>query len=294
MKKTYNLFWTGLLVVSLLLAGCQQPTSNIPADPVEAIKTIADKQKDIKSQHLDLSIDLGLQADGFQTDSSTASIAALFKNFKASVTATGDVDGAKNDFQFNGSADLGPFTAFLAQGEDKLTFDLVKVGDTLYSRAAGQDWSSSPFSASTSDQGNSNESSNNVSPAQLSELLKKTTKAERLGDESIDGTDSYHFKVTLDPVALINELSTMAAAADPSAKVDQQQLDEAQKLLKDSAVDVEVWVGKSDLFVRQEKIHLNFNLKDIPDQPGASALIDLLINAKISKINEPVTITAPQ
>jgi hypothetical protein len=41
-------------------------------------------------------------------------------------------------------------------------------------------------------------------------------------------------------------------------------------------------------------VHFNMNMKDIPDQPGASALIDLTLQDTMSKINQPVTITAPK
>ncbi|HZY41522.1 MAG TPA: hypothetical protein VFF59_05925, partial [Anaerolineae bacterium] len=75
--------------------------------------------------------------------------------------------------------------------------------------------------------------------------------------------------------------------------IDQAQLDEAKKFLKDSVVIVEVWVGKQDLFIRQQKIVFNLNVTEIPDQPGAKANIDLSLTTKTSKINEPVTITAP-
>jgi len=64
--------------------------------------------------------------------------------------------------------------------------------------------------------------------------------------------------------------------------------------LKDSTLDIELWAGKSDLLLRQVKAHFNLNMKDIPDQPGASALIDFLLTDTASKVNQPVTITAPQ
>jgi hypothetical protein len=46
--------------------------------------------------------------------------------------------------------------------------------------------------------------------------------------------------------------------------------------------------------LRQVKAHFNLNMKDIPDQPGASALVDFLLTDTASKVNQPVTITAPQ
>ena len=100
--------------------------------------------------------------------------------------------------------------------------------------------------------------------------------------------------MTLNPVDLINQIAQLAKSTDRAATIDQAQLDEAAKLLKDSTFDLEIWAGKSDLLIRQEKVHVNVNLKDIPDQPGATALFDLSLVAKIGNINTPVTISAPK
>ncbi|HTP11437.1 MAG TPA: hypothetical protein VMP08_24460, partial [Anaerolineae bacterium] len=73
-----------------------------------------------------------------------------------------------------------------------------------------------------------------------------------------------------------------------------QTINEAKKLLANSVFEVEMWSGKLDLLTRQAKAHLNFNLNNIPDQPGATALIDLTLDTKASNVNQPVTITAPK
>jgi hypothetical protein len=296
--KTKKFVLIALLTVAvLILAACQQQGgASVPADPVEAVKLIADKQKDIKSEHLDVTLDLTLQLAGLDssTDPTAAQMSAMFKNFKASATLNGDVDSAQNNFQLSGSADLGPFTAMVAQGADKLTFDLVKVGDTMYSRALGKDWSSTNV-ASTGGASASTSISATQASAQLAEILKKAAKAEKLGDESIDGADSYHYKVTINPVDMLTQAANIAkSTGSASAQIDQAQIDQATALLKDSTIEVEMWVGKADLLIRQEKIHLNFNIKNIPGQTGASALLDLSILAKITKINQPLTITAPK
>jgi hypothetical protein len=46
--------------------------------------------------------------------------------------------------------------------------------------------------------------------------------------------------------------------------------------------------------LRQVKAHFNLNMKDIPDQPGASALVDFTLQNTSSNVNQPVTITAPE
>jgi hypothetical protein len=286
MKHRLHYLLFALIIGALVLAGCQQPGQSIPSDPVEAVKQIADKQNEVKSQHLDVTLDFTLNMDGLPADDPTA---VLLQNFEASLTLNGDVDSATQNFKFNGAADLGPLNAFLGQGGDKVEFDLVKVGDTLYSRLAGQDWSESPVDMSGSGNGGADAA---LDPERITQLLKKVARAERLGDESIDGVDTYHFKVNLDPVELVSEIASIAA--ETGSEVDTSQLDEANALLKDAVIEVEIWAGKADLLVRQEKIHFNLNLTEIPDSPGVSALIDLALTVKTSKLNESVNIAAPQ
>ena len=103
------------------------------------MKIIVDKQKEVTSEHIGLTLDLAIQATGLASDPnnpSTSMAAGFLKNFKGNVTVNGDVDSAKNDFNLSGSADIGALTAMLANGADKITFDLVKLGDKMYSRAS--------------------------------------------------------------------------------------------------------------------------------------------------------------
>jgi hypothetical protein len=299
--KTRNLLLMGLLLVSLVLTACQPKASNVPADPLAAIKIIADKQKEVVSEHADVTLALALQASGFKTNSTDPSagmITGLLKNFKANVAVGGDIDVAKSNFNLTGSLDLGALTALIAQGADKITFDVIKVGDKMYTRASvGKDnsWQeSNAGSASTSSATPSDASAQAL--AQLNEVLKKAAKAEKLGDESIGGVNSYHYKVTLDPIALIDQAVAVAAAnAKPGDKpTDPAQIQQAKDILKGAVIELEMWVGSEDLYVRQESLHLNLNLKNIPDNPDATVLVDLALKATFTNVNKPVTIVAPK
>ncbi|HJW83550.1 MAG TPA: hypothetical protein VJ754_04530 [Anaerolineae bacterium] len=291
MKRHTSALIAALLIAAALMAGCQQPGQSIASDPVQAVKDIVEKQAEIKTQHVDLTLDLKLKIEGLSSsDPSTAQTAALFRDFKASASAAGDVDNAKSDFSLKGTADLGMFTAFLLpEGVEKLEFELVKVGETMYSRLVGQEWNESPVETSTSGSG--------ASPAdvnkQLRDLLKKVAKAERLGDETIDGVGAYHFKVTLDAVELIAEAAKLAQQS--GGEVDQTQLAQASDLLKNSDLTLEMWVGKADLYIRQQILHLGLNLKNIPDAPPeATVNADINLTVKNSKLNEAVTISKPK
>ncbi len=292
--KTRNLLLIALLTASMFLTACQQKPGNVPADPVAAVKIIADKQKEVTTQHVDLTLNLSIQATGLKTDPSNpsaSSAAAFLKNFKANVTVGGDIDTAKSNFSLSGSADIGALTALLAQGADKLTFDLIKVDDTLYSRTGTDKWTSTPAGAKTS---STAAVTSTQAMAQIAEVIKKAAKAEKLGDESIGGTNTYHYKVTLDALALIDQALAVAAADPKATPPDPKQVQQAKDLLKDSVLELDMWVGQEDLYVRQETLHINLNLKNIPDNPGATVLVDFLLKATFSNINKPVTIVAPQ
>jgi hypothetical protein len=281
-----------LLLLTLVMTACQPQGSPVPQDPLEAVKTIADKQKEVKTQHMEMSLGLQLKLDGLSGDAAQG--AAMFKNFKGSVNLSGDVDSAKEDFALKGDVDLGPLTALLSGGEDKITFEAVKVGEKMYSKAnvgdKANEWNETDAPKATTEMTKSNP----LSPELVMGLLKQSSKAEKLADEKIGDTDTYHYKVTLDPAALLDSVSGLAAAAGSGSEIDQAQMDQAKQVLKGSTLDIELWAGKSDLLLRQVKVHFNMNMKDIPDQPGASALIDLTLQDTMSKINQPVTITAPK
>lgn len=281
-----------LLLLTLFVAACQPQGAAVPQDPLEAVKAISEKQKEIKTQHIDLTLALSLKLDGLTGDQAQA--AALFKNFKANANISGDVDSAKEDVALKGDLDLGALTAFIAQGEDKLTFEMVKVGEKIYAKTnvgdkAGQ-WNEQDAPKATTE----NTDKNPLNPEMLSNLLKQSSKAEKLADEKVGDVDTYHYKVTLNPEALIDSIAQLAKSSGSGGTVDEAQLAEAKKYLKDAVLEVEMWAGKQDLLVRKTTVHFNLNLKDVPDMQGATALIDLQVTDTATKINEPVTITAPK
>src|SRR5512134_806837 len=121
-----------LLLLTLFVAACQPQGLPVPQDPLEAVKTIADKQKEVKSQHIDLNLALNLKVNGLTGDQ--AQVAGFVKDFKANANISGDVDSAKEDFALKGDLDIGPLTTMITQGADKLTFEAVKVGEKMYTK----------------------------------------------------------------------------------------------------------------------------------------------------------------
>ena len=291
MKTRLILIAAVLLTLGVVLAACTQQGVPLPQDPLEAVKTIADKQTDVKMQHIELTMTLQLNVNGLTGDAAQAS--GFLKNFKANANVSGDVDNSTENFALKGDLDLGPLTAFLAQGADKLQFEVVKAGEKIYSKTNVGDtankWTSQDAPKATT----SPTQTNPLNPEVVMGLLKQSSKAEKLADEKIDNVDAYHYKVTLNADALIDSVMNLAKT-DSSANIDQSQVDQAKAVLKDSLIEIDLWSGKQDLLFRQVALHFNLNLRNIPDQPGTTALIDFVLQNKASKINEPVNITTPQ
>jgi len=260
-------------------------------DPLEAIQTIAEQQKDIKTQHIDLNMALSLKMDNLTGD--LEQMGTFLKNFKANLNLSGDLDSEKNDASLKGDLDLGALTTLLTQGEEKLLFEVRNVGDKTYTKVNVGDQANEWQEQATAS-ADVVTTTNSFSPEMIADLLKQASKSEKLADEKIDGVDTHHYKVTLDPEKLIDAIAKIAQSSDTGTTVDKAQLAQAKQLLKDAIFEVELWAGKQDLLLRQTKVHFNANLKDAPEMQGATALIDLLLTNKSSKINEPVTITAPK
>lgn len=287
MKTKKNAIWTVLLIPALILAACQPaaPVEPIPDDPVEAIVLILERQEEITSLHLDLNGSATIDIKG--DDPSLA----FFNDLEIAAEASADIN-QNSEFQISGSLDLGPLTAFLAAGEDKIEFEARLVGDTMYTKALGQDWSELPTDGAF-DIGS--DAASQVSPAQLAQAIETFGNTERLSDENIDGTDTYHFKVSMDSDTLLN-----FAALSPDA--DSAQLELARQVLQNSAFDVEIWASKENLLIRQQKLHILLDLSDLSGLAAAtgtpapeidSFLFDMDIVVKFSRINEEINISAP-
>jgi PKD repeat protein len=263
-----------------------------PTDPLEAYEAITDKQKEVKSSHIEATADLKIKLDGFSTANSgeAAQMFAVFKNFKAKGQVSGDVDAVSGDFGLKGELDLGVLTPFVAAGEDVLRFEVIKKGNQLYAKSsADESWNIQDVSAATG----SNEKEFALGQKIITNMVRDSAQVERLADEEIDDMAMYHYLVTVDLPALLETIENLAQLGGP-ANDELAQFRQVTQLLKDSTLEIETWAGKSDLIPRRTKVTLKINLQDIPEQPGATGIVEFVFDNQISQIDEPVTITAPK
>lgn len=286
MRKSYLLL-SVFAVAALLLAACQQPGTPIPDDPVEALVLIADKQAEVTSSHFEGTLNATINIEG--DDPSLA----FFSDLEITAEATGD-STSDGDAQASGTLDLGPFTAFLASGADKIDFELRLVDGKFYFKGLGQDWTEQSLGDNVDLE---SQTANPLDPATMRQLFNRAANVERLANEGVDGTDSYHFKVTLDADALLDMI-----ASAPDANMTSEQLAQVKQLLANSQFEIELWAGSQDLYFRQERVHLLLDLSDfsaLAEQAGGqvpdiqSFKLDFTLNLKLSNQNQPVSISAP-
>jgi len=115
-------------------------------------------------------------------------------------------------------------------------------------------WEAAPISLAGSDL---------FAPEGAPSIMKSAKNLARLEDEAIDGAESYHVKGTVES----GLIAALVGGAPSNAQV-----------------QVEMWIGTADFFVRQIK------LAGPLLQDDAAKIVRTL---KLSKFNEPVTIEPP-
>jgi hypothetical protein len=81
-----------------------------------------------------------------------------------------------------------------------------------------------------------------LDPTKLLDVLRKAGDSTTVGKETIDGTETTHYRVTVDPAK--------AFAQKQQSKQEQEQARQALQFLGGSSVPVDVWVGDDGLLRR--------------------------------------------
>lgn len=217
----------GLLVVLVLpLAACggggggSSQSKALTLTPLAYVKTSAHKTAQAPSEHLDLqgSASVGstaVQLNGQGDFDNAKKLGAMHADFSAG-GLSGTIDEIVNGTTVYLKSPL--FAAALPAGKEWLKLDLQKVG-----RSKGLD-----FSALTSQ-----------SPEQALAQLEGAGKVTKLGDETIDGAPTTHYRVRVDV-----------------DKVPQGAKIEALTGAKYAPIDI--WIGKDDGYVH--RMHLAYAL----------------------------------
>ena len=140
--------------------------------------------------------------------------------------------GASNNFH----------SKWVVNGElvGELVEELIVVGDQIYSRVAGT-------------YGNPDYSFFIPSREKTQELLQSLINVELLPDETIGGTDCFHYRGMVDFTRGAKELIAQLDPEDPHYETTKEGLERsAEHLSQLWKQEFEIWIGKDDYLLRRE------------------------------------------
>ncbi|MCC6179901.1 MAG: hypothetical protein IT305_31695 [Chloroflexi bacterium] len=185
-------------------------------------------------------------------------LAGTVKFDGVTVDVLGEGDLAAPDRQ-QATFKFGPFTA-----------EVIMVDQTVYTRTRFEPRWSRQFAGE----------SIAIGPLSASEATRLGEDARLVGTETVNGVLTEHYTSSLD-------LSPLLEPVLPN--VTDRDVREALHSLEGT---IDIWVGASDRMVRQERLVLTIDLPAIePNGDSTTGTIDLTLG--YSKLNEPVTISAP-
>lgn len=110
--------------------------------------------------------------------------------------------------------------------------------------------------------------------------------AEKIGNEEIDGKTAYHYRYTIDEVALLNTIKALAKEMGNETEITAAQEQEFLEWI--DVAGGEIWLAKKDL----APLKMTFELA-MRSISGAPVTGRLSLSLKFNKYNEEVTIEAP-
>lgn len=136
-----------------------------------------------------------------------------------------------------GAAD-NSYCKLVVNGE--LVEEIIVVGDQIYSRVVGTD-------------GTPDYSWFIPSREKTQELLQSLINLELLPDETIDGTDCYHYRGMVDFTRLHKELIAQLDPEDPYYEIRKESLERSAEFTRQLwRQEFEIWIGKDDYLLRKE------------------------------------------
>lgn len=111
----------------------------------------------------------------------------------------------------------------------------------------------------------------NIDPEYEQRMREKLESAslfkdvELMGEEKVNGENSYHLKATLDKDGVITYLEEVGELSDQAIEPDQRDdVERVLSLLADASA-VEFWVTKADKYMTRAKFDFDLNLADVAD-----------------------------
>jgi len=268
----------------------------MPSDPNKAIDRVSQSMAKVKSYKSSMTINLDMIADGeklsgaitgnSQNDVTKKETKLDLKLGNINLPESAGVEGAEALKSMNIEANI-------ITTEKEVYFKIPLLGNKWYK--ANIDSFANPV---LSDKSKVDENaakmagavvySNNIENSGYGDLSKYIKSAEKLKDEKVNGVSSYHYKLTLD---LVKVLET-----DPSMK----DLPEFYKsMIKDMfnkyvKFNIDIFVAKKNFLILREsgQLSVNFDSKDFGGSGVFSA--NIKFQEDLKDIDLPITIDKPK
>lgn len=338
MKRIASLLTGISLVFAMVVAlgGCGESKPSM----TEVLDSSSKKMKEVKTARIDYDLDITMSGDfaGMSSGMTTGMMGtneAMSSAMELSFGVSGsmDVDStdpantkARGNIELEGMEEMAEQLGALdsasgaeaTAGMDMITdmfagMEMIIIGDKAYLKIQDTWYETDAGSASSL-------ANVGASPGALtgseSDCVQKESAApdhflfsgilenvQELSEEKIDGTDTRHFKATLDTGKLIDEMVEVLRDCNESESA--TALEESKSEMTDlfQTFEIELWVDK-DNYTRQMRINLDMDLEELAAAGGsaidagqAEALQDSQLKItgtiKLSNFGQQVDIQAP-
>ena len=212
----------------------------------------------------------------------TTAIRSMHYTITGAISASGEVQ------EIDGEGDiLLPDRERVKMGMAGETVEIVCIGDKQYFK------SSEAVEWQVYEPGSESQSLP-VEPMDTLGYLQSVAAVTQLSDETVAGVMCGHYQSVID---VAQHLATMEAAVTERADAEMQQgWQMVRERLEDASVTVEVWIGKEDHLVYQEKLDMKtyFTPPTPAHGPPAERItITSTATIRFSKFNQPLEIEPP-
>lgn len=212
----------------------------------------------------------------------TTAIQSVHYTITGTISASGEVQEIHGEGDF-----LFPDREQMRIGVAGQTIEMVRIGDKQYLKLPGAaEWQVRELGSEALYQP--------VEPMDALGYLQSIAVVSELPDETVAGVLCKHYQGVVD---VTQHLAAMESAIAKQANSEIQQGGQTlRERLKDASITVEVWIGKEDHLVYQEKLYMTTYFTPptpVHGPPAEKIPITSTQTIRFSKFNQPLEIQPP-
>jgi hypothetical protein len=271
-----------VLLLALLVTACAPGSGGSNLSVQEVLQKSADAMKNLKSSHVDGAANIQLSGTPSQTTTDKGTpTAATPSNVTMNIKASG-VQQLPQQMQLDINIGTIDQTTKLTE---------VMTSDKVYIQSPHDNKWYVTDRKNLEDAGNNYFSGVTIDTNSLLASLQKI-KLEDHGNQTLDGQDLRHITAILD-----KDTFKQIVQANPQLKnaFGQQDIDSFLNNVKTFSSSVDLWIDEQNFYLHQTQLKLDANgdTSTVGQGVPSSMAIKLDTTVKLSKFNEPVTVTPP-